>query len=65
MIERVTTDGMFRLDGGEWPVSTIVRSIRERLLTLPAETVVHTGHGDTTTVGQEAPDIEEWLRRGH
>ena len=44
---------------------TIVDSIRSRLLTLPPETLVHTGHGDTTTVGQEAPDLEEWLRRGH
>jgi glyoxylase-like metal-dependent hydrolase (beta-lactamase superfamily II) len=44
---------------------TIVESIRARLLTLPPETVVHTGHGDSTTVGQEAPDVEEWLRRGH
>lgn len=44
---------------------TIIRSIRERLLTLPAPTVVHTGHGETTTVGREAPDLEEWLRRGH
>jgi glyoxylase-like metal-dependent hydrolase (beta-lactamase superfamily II) len=44
---------------------TIVESIRARLLTLPPETVVHTGHGDTTTIGQEAPDLEEWLRRGH
>ena len=33
---------------------TIERSIRERLLTLPPETVVHTGHGADTTVGAEA-----------
>lgn len=33
---------------------TIVTSIRTRLFTLPAETVVHTGHGDDTTIGQEA-----------
>lgn len=33
---------------------TILRSIRERLLVLPPETVVHTGHGDDTTVGREA-----------
>lgn len=33
---------------------TIVRSIRTRLLTLPPDTVVHTGHGDDTTIGQEA-----------
>jgi len=44
---------------------TIVESIRARLLTLPPETIVHTGHGDSTTVGREAPDLAEWLRRGH
>ncbi|WFE99045.1 MBL fold metallo-hydrolase [Micromonospora sp. WMMD964] len=44
---------------------TIVRSIRTRLLTLPPETVVHTGHGDDTTIGAEAPHLEEWLARGH
>lgn len=44
---------------------TLVASIRARLLTLPATTVVHTGHGDDTTVGAEAPDVEAWLRRGH
>jgi glyoxylase-like metal-dependent hydrolase (beta-lactamase superfamily II) len=32
---------------------TIVDSIRTRLLTLPDETVVHTGHGPTTTIGAE------------
>lgn len=32
---------------------TILTSIRERLLTLPAETVVRTGHGDNTTIGNE------------
>jgi glyoxylase-like metal-dependent hydrolase (beta-lactamase superfamily II) len=39
----------------------ILRSIQRRLLTLPASTVVHTGHGDSTTVGAEAPLIEELL----
>ncbi len=32
---------------------TILRSIRDRLLRLPDETVVHTGHGDSTTIGAE------------
>ena len=36
---------------------TIIESIKTKLLTLPAETVVHTGHGDTTTIGAEAPGI--------
>ena len=35
------------------------------LLTLPAETVVRTGHGDTTTISNEAPHLEEWIARGH
>lgn len=36
---------------------TILRSIRERLLTLPPGTVVHTGHGDTTTIAAESLTI--------
>ncbi|MFH8989674.1 MBL fold metallo-hydrolase [Streptomyces sp. NPDC017940] len=44
---------------------TIVESIRERLLTLPPETVVRTGHGDSTTIGAEAPQLDEWIARGH
>ncbi|GAA1026444.1 MBL fold metallo-hydrolase [Virgisporangium ochraceum] len=44
---------------------TIVESIKERLLTLPSDTVVHTGHGDSTTIGAEAPALPEWLKRGH
>ena len=32
----------------------IKESIRARLLALPDETVVHTGHGDDTTIGAEA-----------
>ncbi|GAA3526713.1 MBL fold metallo-hydrolase [Nonomuraea rosea] len=43
---------------------TIIESIRKRLLTLPAETVVHTGHGDSTLIGAEAPHLEEWIARG-
>ncbi|MFB6846619.1 MBL fold metallo-hydrolase [Streptomyces sp. NPDC056373] len=43
---------------------TIITSIGERLLTLPGETVVHTGHGDTTTIDAEAPHLEEWAARG-
>jgi glyoxylase-like metal-dependent hydrolase (beta-lactamase superfamily II) len=35
----------------------LVRSIRDRLLPLPADTVVHTGHGDDTTIAAEAPGL--------
>jgi len=44
---------------------TIIDSIREKLLTLPPETVVRTGHGEHTTVGAEAPHLQEWIDRGH
>ncbi len=44
---------------------TIIRSIRERLLTLPDDTIVHTGHGESTTIGAEAPHLDEWIARGH
>ena len=37
--------------------ATLVRSIADRLLPLPAGTLVHTGHGDDTTIGDEAPGI--------
>jgi glyoxylase-like metal-dependent hydrolase (beta-lactamase superfamily II) len=36
---------------------TIVASIKARLLTLPPETVVHTGHGDDTTIGAESTNL--------
>ena len=42
---------------------TIVASIRDRLLTLPPETVVRTGHGDDTSIEAEAPALEEWLAK--
>jgi glyoxylase-like metal-dependent hydrolase (beta-lactamase superfamily II) len=44
---------------------TILDSIRRRLLTLPSPTVVHTGHGDDTTIGEEAVDYNDWVARGH
>lgn len=44
---------------------TIVESIEQRLLTLPGDTVVLTGHGDATTIGAEQPHVGEWLTRGH
>jgi glyoxylase-like metal-dependent hydrolase (beta-lactamase superfamily II) len=44
---------------------TIVGSIREKVLTLPASTCVYTGHGQSTSVGDEAPQLEEWIARGH
>ncbi|HEY8057264.1 MAG TPA: MBL fold metallo-hydrolase [Acidimicrobiales bacterium] len=39
---------------------TIVASIRDRLLVLDPATVVHTGHGDSTTIGAEAERSGDW-----
>jgi glyoxylase-like metal-dependent hydrolase (beta-lactamase superfamily II) len=36
---------------------TILRSIIDRLLSLPDHTVVHTGHGDSTTIGAERDGV--------
>lgn len=44
---------------------TIIHSLQKSVLDLPAETVVRTGHGDHTTIGSEAPHLEEWIRRGY
>ncbi len=47
---------------GDFP--TIIRSIRERLFTLPSDTRVYPGHGADTTIGAEAPYLDEWIARG-
>jgi hydroxyacylglutathione hydrolase len=44
---------------------TIVASIDRLTAELPADTIVHTGHGDSTTMGAEAMHRQEWLDRGH
>ncbi|WP_406491571.1 MBL fold metallo-hydrolase [Streptomyces sp. NBC_01604] len=36
---------------------TIEASIRNRLLTLPGDTAVHTGHGQDTTIAAERPNV--------
>lgn len=43
--------GRTDLPGGD--LQTLMRSIREKILTLPDETVLYPGHGPETTVGHE------------
>lgn len=43
--------GRTDLPGGDY--AQLMRSIREHVLTLPDDTVLHTGHGPSTTVGHE------------
>ncbi|WP_322857606.1 MBL fold metallo-hydrolase [Mycobacterium shigaense] len=44
---------------------TILGSIKDKLGRLPADTVVYTGHGDTTTIGGEIVHYDEWVARGN
>lgn len=44
---------------------TILASIKDSLGALPADTVVYTGHGDTTTIGGELVNYDAWVARGH
>jgi glyoxylase-like metal-dependent hydrolase (beta-lactamase superfamily II) len=44
---------------------TIIGSVSDRLLRLPGETIVHTGHGPDTTIAAEAPHLDEWIARGY
>ena len=43
---------------------TIIASIRDQLTTLPGDTVVHPGHGESTTIAEAAAHLDEWTSRG-
>ena len=42
----------------------LLSDVTERFFSLPDGTRLHPGHGDSTTVGDEAPHVEEWAERG-
>ncbi len=55
--------GATSFEGGDF--DTIIRSIEDRIFRrFPADTLVLPGHGDDTTVGAEAPHLDEWVARG-
>jgi glyoxylase-like metal-dependent hydrolase (beta-lactamase superfamily II) len=54
--------GATTFEGGDF--ATIIRSIEDRLLTLPPDTIVMPGHGDDTSVATERPNLQEWVDRG-
>jgi glyoxylase-like metal-dependent hydrolase (beta-lactamase superfamily II) len=54
--------GNTTFEGGDFP--TIMRSLEQRLFTLPDDTVVLPGHGDSTTIGTERPHLDTWAERG-
>jgi len=55
--------GNTTFEGGDFP--TIIRSIETRLFArYRADTVVLPGHGASTTIGAESPNLGEWVDRG-
>jgi glyoxylase-like metal-dependent hydrolase (beta-lactamase superfamily II) len=55
--------GATTFPGGDFP--TIIRSIEDRLFAdLPAETIVMPGHGKDTSIGNERPNLQDWVDRG-
>ncbi len=54
--------GATQYEGGDFP--TIIRSVEDRLFTLPPDTLVLPGHGQPTTIGTERPHLPEWIDRG-
>ncbi len=44
--------------------ATIIESLETELFVLPDESVVLPGHGDSTTIGSERPQLGAWIERG-
>lgn len=42
----------------------LLDDVEQRIFTLPAGTRIHPGHGDSTTVAEEAGKAEQWRSRG-
>lgn len=42
----------------------LLGDVRDRIFTLPEETRIHPGHGDSTSVGEEKGKVDEWAARG-
>ena len=54
--------GATRWDYSSFP--QIIESIRSRLFALPGDTGAFPGHGESTTIGAELPDLDSWIARG-
>lgn len=42
----------------------LLSDVNERIFSLPDTTIIHPGHGESTTVGAEKPHVEQWRQRG-
>src|SRR5699024_9728038 len=43
----------------------IIEYIKNKIFTLPDDTKVLSGHGDSTVIGDENPHLDEWIERGY
>lgn len=70
-LEPVVFSGDTLFPGGpgatRWDYSSfgqVMDSIESRLMTYPDTTIVHPGHGTSTTIGDERPSLGAWRARG-
>ena len=55
--------GATQYEGGDF--ETIIRSIEDRIFSqFDGSTIVLPGHGLDTTIGEESPQLDEWIARG-
>ncbi len=55
--------GTTALEGGDF--SAIIRSIEEEIFSkFAGETVILPGHGESSTIANEAPNLQSWIDRG-
>ena len=55
--------GATQYEGGDF--GTIIRSIEDRIFSrFDGSTIVLPGHGLDTTIGEEVPQLDEWIARG-
>jgi glyoxylase-like metal-dependent hydrolase (beta-lactamase superfamily II) len=55
--------GATQYEGGDF--GTIIRSIEDRIFSqFEGSTIVLPGHGLDTTIGEESPQLDEWISRG-
>jgi glyoxylase-like metal-dependent hydrolase (beta-lactamase superfamily II) len=58
-------DGVGNTWGDQQRFRSLISDVTERLFAVyPDDTLVHPGHGPSTSIGQERPNLAEWHMRG-
>ena len=61
--DSVFPGGVGKTDSSE-QFQQLLGDVRDRIFSLPEDTRIHPGHGDSTTVGAEKGKLTEWAARG-